>query len=105
MSDFLQFALFLSLLREANVPAPVLELKFTPDRRWRFDFAWPERMVAVECEGGVWNYGRHNRPSGFIRDCEKYSKAAELGWRVLRYPRQHLTHKATIEQIARTLSP
>lgn len=105
MSDPLQFAAFLALLKEARVPAPVVEHKFCADRRWRFDFAWPERMVAVECEGGVWTMGRHNRPSGFIRDCEKYNNAAELGWRVLRYPRQQLTHKETIEQIARTLLP
>lgn len=104
MTDPLQFAAFMALLKEARVPAPVVEHKFCDSRRWRFDFAWPERMVAVECEGGVWNYGRHNRPAGFIRDCEKYSMAAELGWRVLRYPRQHLTHRATIEQIVRTLS-
>ncbi len=62
----------------------VREYKFHPDRRWRFDFAWPSVLVAVEVEGGVWSGGRHGRGSGFIGDCEKYGEAAVLGWRVLR---------------------
>src|SRR5687768_16750315 len=31
----------------------------TPARRWRFDFAWPELKVAVECDGGTFTGGRH----------------------------------------------
>ena len=60
------------------------EFRFHPVRRWRFDFAHPEKRVAVEIEGGVFIRGRHNRPSGFIADCEKYNEAVKLGWRVLR---------------------
>lgn len=65
--------------------APVREHKFHPSRRWKFDFAFPDRMVAVECEGGVWSNGRHTRGSGFIEDCEKYNNAAALGWFVFRF--------------------
>lgn len=55
-------------------------------RKWRFDIAWPELMVAVELEGGHWTgNSRHTRGSGFAADCEKYSTAAALGWRVLRF--------------------
>ena len=57
---------------------------FYNGRRWRFDFAWPRRRVAVEVEGGVFSRGRHVRPSGFINDCEKYNAAALDGWTVLR---------------------
>jgi hypothetical protein len=37
------------------------------------DFAWPERMVLAEVQGGIWaaNPGRHNRGSGYERDCER----------------------------------
>ena len=24
------------------------EFKFHPDRKWRFDFAWPEQKIAIE---------------------------------------------------------
>lgn len=59
------------------------EVKFHPDRRWRFDFVI--NKIAVEIEGGIWNNGRHNRGKGFESDCEKYAEAACLGWTVLRF--------------------
>jgi hypothetical protein len=64
---------------------PTREHKFHPTRRWRFDFAFPERMCAVECEGAVWTNGRHTRGSGFVADMEKYNAAASLGWFVFRF--------------------
>ncbi len=68
-----------------GLPAPAIEYVFAPPRRWRFDFAWPDRMLAVECEGGVWTRGRHTRGSGYIADLEKYNAATIAGWRLLRF--------------------
>jgi hypothetical protein len=65
---------------------PFREVAFSPSRRWRFDFAWPDVMVALEIEGGVWSGGRHARGPGFIADCEKYNASAALGWVVQRWP-------------------
>jgi len=61
------------------------EHRFHPTRRWRFDFAWPSKKIAVEIEGGTWTGGRHTRGAGFQKDCEKYNAAAVLGWTVLRF--------------------
>lgn len=61
------------------------EYKFHPTRRWRFDFAIPDHMVAIEVEGGTWANGRHTRGSGFEKDCEKYNAATLDGWRVFRF--------------------
>lgn len=61
-----------------------MEHAFHPGRRWRLDFAWPEFLIALEIEGGTFNLGRHTRPIGFEKDCEKYNAAALLGWTVLR---------------------
>jgi hypothetical protein len=69
---------------KASGLVPAREHKFHPARRWRFDFAFPERRVAVECEGGVWSGGRHTRGSGFIADAGKYPAAAAVGGFVLR---------------------
>ena len=67
-----------------GLPEPVLEHRFHPVRRWRFDIAWADHMIALEVEGGVWTGGRHTRGSGFMKDMEKYNTAAAMGWIVLR---------------------
>jgi very-short-patch-repair endonuclease len=74
-------------IRAHGLPEPAREYRFDPPRRWRFDFAYPAQMVAIEVEGGTWTGGRHTRPAGFENDCEKYNRAALLGWRVLRFTR------------------
>lgn len=68
----------------AKVPLPATEHRFDPRRRWRFDFAWPELLIAAEVEGGTYTAGRHSRGRGFEADCEKYSEAAIAGWLVVR---------------------
>ena len=77
---------FLVWLRHEKLPTPLREHRFAAPRRWRFDFAWPDVLVAVEVEGGVWSQGRHQRAAGFVADCEKYESALRLGWRVYRVP-------------------
>jgi very-short-patch-repair endonuclease len=72
-------------IRAHKLPEPQREFRFVSDRRWRFDFAWPDLKLAVEVEGAVWTNGRHTRGSGYVKDMEKYNRAAVLGWRVLRF--------------------
>lgn len=76
--------LFMRRVTERTGFTPIPEFKFHPFRRWRFDFAIRELGIAIEVEGGVWTYGRHNRADGFLRDMEKYNAAAARGWRILR---------------------
>jgi very-short-patch-repair endonuclease len=73
-----------------GLPKPEKEYRFHPTRKWRFDFAWPNRKVAVEIEGGIWNRGAHVRGAHFLSDCEKYNSAGALGWRVFRFVPQQL---------------
>lgn len=68
-----------------GLPKPEAEYKFCKDRKFRFDFCWPNRLIAVEIEGAVWTQGRHTRGSGFIKDMEKYNIAGKLGYRVFRF--------------------
>lgn len=82
---------------------PVREFRFSPPRLWRFDFAWPAQKVAVEIEGGVWNGGRHTRGSGFTADCEKYNRAAQLGFRVFRFPTAEVKNGHAIRLIEEVL--
>jgi len=82
----LQNNLFLSIIQESGLPSPELELRFHPQRKWRFDYAWPEKKVAMEVEGVLYRVriGRHQRGLGYEADCEKYAEALVLGWKVLR---------------------
>ena len=83
-------------LKRTGLPVPAEEYKFHPTRRWRFDFAWPELMIAVEVEGGVYSNGRHSRGKGFTEDCVKYNAAATLGWRVLRFTTEQVTQNKAV---------
>jgi very-short-patch-repair endonuclease len=76
---------FAAQLANAGLPAPVREHVFAKPRRWRIDFAWPERRLAIEIDGATWSGGRHNRGSGLERDYEKLNALALLGWTVLRF--------------------
>lgn len=68
---------------QAGLPSPTREYQFLTDRKFRFDLAWPEYGIAVEVHGGLWIYGRHQRPYGFAKDLEKMNLAVLNGWRVL----------------------
>lgn len=73
-----------SILQDLNLEY-VREYRFC-ERRWRFDYCIPDLKIACEIEGAVFtNHSRHTRGTGYSKDCEKYNKAALLGWKVLRY--------------------
>jgi very-short-patch-repair endonuclease len=57
----------------------VRELRFAPDRRFRFDFAFVADNLAVEIDGAV-----HRIKKRFSGDLEKGQLALLGGWRVLR---------------------
>lgn len=82
----------------------VREHRFHPVRRWRFDFAIPARMIAIEAEGMIWANGRHNRGSGFTQDCEKYNEAAKLGWFVFRFTGNQIKSGQAIKFILEVLN-
>lgn len=89
------YPVFEAMLIAAGIPAPVAEFRFHPTRKWRLDYCWPAEKLGLECNGGVWIQGRHNRGQGFIDDCEKLNAAAILGWRILQYTPQQLSQAVT----------
>ena len=81
----------------------VKEHMFHYTRKWRFDYAMPDLKVAIEIDGGVWDYGRHNRPQGYIDDMEKLNTAASMGWLVLRFTTHDRLMNATLSLIKKTV--
>lgn len=90
-------------IRALGLPAPETDHRFHPTRRWRFDGAYPDRLIAYEVEGGTWSGGRHVRGKGFERDCIKYNEAALLGWRVLRFTGAMVEDGRAVEILERAL--
>ncbi len=78
------------ICKSEGMPIPVREHRFATPRRWRFDYAWVDQRIALEQEGGLWVYGRHNRAASMIKDMEKYNSASALGWRVFRFTPQQV---------------
>ena len=73
---------FETLWAQMGGPALQHEYRFHPTRKWRFDYAEPQAMIAIELNGGVWSGGRHVRGAGYLRDREKINAAQSMGWRV-----------------------
>jgi hypothetical protein len=94
---------FYEMLRQRAIVLPVAEYRFDLTRKWCLDFAWPAAKVGLEVEGGVYTAGRHTRGSGFVKDMEKYNRAATLGWRLLRCMPTTLCTPETVESIAAAL--
>lgn len=73
----------------AGLPEPVLDVDVY-DHRGRFvgcvDLAYPEHKIAIEYEGDQ----HRTSPAQWQRDIEKHEKLADMGWRVVRVPRDQL---------------
>ena len=83
--------------------SPDREYVFAPPRKWRFDFYFPQKKLAIEVEGGTGRYGRHQRPGGFEKDAEKYNTAAMLGITVLRYTTKMVMQGTAINDVLEIL--
>ncbi|MBV8950253.1 MAG: DUF559 domain-containing protein [Actinobacteria bacterium] len=68
------------LIRNSELPRPVRQHRVRAEGRWyRFDFAWLESRVAVECEG----FDHHGRRSAFAQDRPRTAALAAEGWRLV----------------------
>lgn len=64
----------------------VTEHRFSSERKYRFDYCWPNYGIAIELNGGIYT-GRkgHSSIKGLERDYEKLNLAQSLGWIVLQF--------------------
>lgn len=94
---------FLLMLKARKMPAPELEHRFHPVRKFRLDYAWPDQRVGLEVDGGVWVGGAHGRGTGILRDQLKTNLAASLGWRILRTTPKDLASPDLLDHLERAL--
>lgn len=78
-----RYPVFTALLAQLGYP-PEREPNFWNGRRYKWDYAWPDAMLALEVQGGVYAGGHHTRGKGYEDDCIKSNEAVLMGWRVLR---------------------
>lgn len=71
-------------LRAVGLPDPTPEYRFSQERRYRFDWAWPERKVALEYDGIFSFKSRHRTVHGYSVDLDKMCLAQKEGWLVVR---------------------
>lgn len=82
-----------------GVPTPVRQYRFTPKRRWHFDFAWIEQKIAVEIHGGIFLPGTgHNRGRSMELDFEKSNTAQLIGWSVFTFGPSQIRGKKHLTQ-------
>lgn len=93
-------AKFLRLWTMAQGPILTPEFRFHPTRKWRLDFALPDRKFGIEIEGLVpGGKGRHQSIGGAQEDATKYLEAWILGWDLIRLTSRQIT----ADQVARIL--
>jgi hypothetical protein len=97
----------LAQMRMIGLPEPKREVRFHPTRKWRFDLAYPNRFIAIECEGQSFGspdeQSRHTSHAGFRNDCDKYNFAALAGWKVLRFTTDHIKSGRALRTIEEAL--
>ncbi len=89
--------------RAFKIPAPEYEYRFDPVRRWRFDLCFPEYLVFIEVQGGIFIRGRHSRGAGMKKDWEKWNAATIAGWRGLWVEPKDLLSTEFMETIKKAL--
>ncbi|HEX8575784.1 MAG TPA: hypothetical protein VF677_05780 [Flavobacterium sp.] len=78
--------LFLKQFQQQGIiESYTMEYRFDEFRKFRFDYAIPSVMIAIEYEGIMSSKSRHTTVGGYSKDIEKYNLAVTQGWKVLRY--------------------
>lgn len=72
-------------IKKAKLPTPTREFMAIPGRMFRWDFAWLEKRLLVEVQGGIYQKGAHSTGRGIERDMVKLNLATMHGYKVLQF--------------------
>jgi very-short-patch-repair endonuclease len=91
-------------LRQAKLVAGMQrEYAFHPERKWRFDFAWPYYRLYVEVDGGSMTQAHHTY-QGRRKDHEKRNAATLMGWRGLVGEKTTIHNRVLVELVEQYLA-
>jgi very-short-patch-repair endonuclease len=88
---------------DKRIPRPIVEYSFDAQiegggRAWRFDLCWPDLMIGLEIDGGA-----HGIRRQLNSDIEKYQKAFELNYRVLRVSPEQVKNGEALKLVRKVL--
>ena len=72
----------------------IRQYQFCPTRKWKADFAWPDRKLIVEIDGQV-----HRIKERFAADIERHNWLALNGWMHLRFSTKMVKSGEAIDTI------
>lgn len=90
------------MLTSGGLPKPVFEHRVVVNGHvYYLDLAWPDRMVAVECNDA----GSHDTPKAFRRDPMKRNRCQGAGWLYLEFTWWDMVHESAevLAQVAAAL--
>ena len=90
------------MLTGAGLPMPVFEHPVAvAGHKYYLDLAWPNRLVAVECNDA----GSHNTPHAFRRDPMKRNRCEGAGWLYLEFTWWDMVYESAevVAQVATAL--
>ena len=75
------------------------EFKFAENRKFKADIKIVDYSILIEYEGIFSTHSRHTNVIGYAKDCEKYTLATVLGYKVLRYTAYKFNVNKVIEDV------
>ena len=90
-------------IKALGLPEPIREYQAIKGRKFRFDFAWIERKLLVEINGGTYTVGAHSTGKGIARDYEKSNLAQLQGWRCLAFDGKAVRSGEAVEVVRKAL--
>ncbi|MCR4373441.1 MAG: endonuclease domain-containing protein [Acidobacteria bacterium] len=73
-------------------------------RAFRADFAYPDRKLLIEIQGGVWTGQAHGSIKGVLADIERLNTATLAGFQMLRFTPAQVESGEAMETIERALT-
>lgn len=77
---------FVDWCKLENITGYEMQYKYEPSRRWKADFAFPEKKILVEING----IDHFSSWTNIKNDAEKWNHAQKNGWKVFLFPTNYL---------------